>query len=250
VDRRLISAIAHGTHPVAAPLGDGSVRRLLDRALRRGDERVLDLGCGQGSWLARALTDRPGVRAEGVDIDADAIAAGRKVMAEAGHQDRVVLHTQDAKEFPSAHSFDVVLSVGAAHAFGGLLPTLAAARGHLAPGGTALVGDAFWEREPTRATLDAGFTAEEYDDLATTLDRVMADGWTPVYGHVSTAEEWDDYEWSWTGTLADWALTHPKHPGHGDALAAANDHRRAWLHGYRGTLGFVTLLLRRTSQPL
>ena len=29
--------------------------------------------------------------------------------------------------------------------------------------------------------------------------------------------------------------------------ALAAEHRTGWLHGYRGTLGFVTLVLRRTS---
>jgi precorrin-6B methylase 2 len=54
MDRQLISALAHADHPVAAPLTDESVRRLLDHAIRRGDERLLDLGCGGGAWHIRA----------------------------------------------------------------------------------------------------------------------------------------------------------------------------------------------------
>jgi SAM-dependent methyltransferase len=247
MQRERISAIAHGDHPIAAPLGDDTVDRLLDRALSRGDERILDLGCRQGTWLLGALSGRPDARGDGVDIDAAAIAAGRQATAAAGVADRVQLHAQDANAFTAPYPFDLVLSVGAAHAFGGLLPTLHAARRQLAPGGIALVGDGFWEREPTQATLDIGFTTDEYDDLATTIDRIAAEGWTPVYAHVSTPQEWDDYEWSWTGTLARWALDHPDDPDSGDALKAASEHRTGWLHGYRGVLGFVTLLLRRTD---
>lgn len=247
MDRRLISAIAHTDHPIAAPLGDDSVRRLLDRALGRGDERLLDLGCAEATWLVRALTGRPGLRADGIDIDAATIIKSRKAIAEAGLGDRLTLHAQDAKEFTSPDRYDVVLSVGATHAFGGLQPTLDAARTHLAPGGTVLFGDGFWEREPNQTTLDAGFAVDEYDDLATTVDRITADGWTPIYGHVSTLQEWDDYEWCWTGSLSGWALDTADDQDRAAALEAARAHRHTWLHGYRGTLGFVTLLLRRTA---
>lgn len=247
MDRQRISAIAHGDHPIAAPLDEHSVRRLLERALLRGDEHVLDLGCGHGAWLVRALGGRPGVRAEGVDVDPGALDGARRAAAEAGLEDRIRFHAQDAKAFTSPDRFDLVLCVGATHAFGGLLPALRAARGHLAAGGSVLVGDGFWEREPDEAALRVGFRADEYADLATIVDRVVADGWTPVYGHVSSLQEWDDYEWSWTGTLSRWALDHPEEPGQGDALETAQRHRDGWLRGYRGTLGFVTLLLRSTS---
>lgn len=248
MDRLQLSAIAHSDHPISAPLGDDSVRRLLDRALGRGGERLLDLGCAEATWLVRALTDRPGLRADGVDIDAATIITSRKAIAEAGLSDRLTLHAQDAKAFTSPDRYDVVLSVGATHAFGGLQPTLDAVRTHLAPGGTVLFGEGFWESEPNQTTLDAGYAVDEYDDLATTVDRITADGWTPVYGHVSTLQEWDDYELCWTGSLARWALDNADNPGSEAALEAAGAHRHTWLHGYRGALGFVTLLLRRTTQ--
>ncbi|MFC8130249.1 SAM-dependent methyltransferase [Streptomyces sp. NPDC057302] len=244
--RHEISAIAHSGHPIAAPLHDDSVQALLDRALPHDEATLLDLGCGSGTWMMRAQHARPGLRAVGVDNNADGITAARRAAADAGLADRTEFHAQDATEFTSPHLYDVVVSVGATHAFGGLLPTLRAAGSHLSPGGSVLVGEGFWEREPGQAVLDAGFAADEYADLATTVDRVVADGWIPVHGHVSTLQEWDDYEWSWTGDLSRWALDHPEHPDAGQALDAAAAHRNAWLHGYRGTLGFVTLLLRRT----
>jgi hypothetical protein len=141
----------------------------------------------------------------------------------------------------------VVLSVGAAYAFGGLLPALDAAQTHLAEDGVILLGDSFWEHEPdatVRAELEDG--PQKYADLPTTIASIVDNGWTPVYGHISTLEEWDEYEWCWTGSLAQWALDHPQHPDHEQALKTSAAHRSGWLNGYRGVLGFVVLLLRRT----
>ncbi|MFF7458816.1 SAM-dependent methyltransferase [Kitasatospora sp. NPDC008115] len=247
MDRQTISRLAHARHPIAAPLSDASVGALLERALAPEQEgRALDLGCGRAAWLLRALGARPRWRAVGVDVDAAALALARESAEALGAQRRIGLHHQDAREFTDTRPFELVLNVGATHVFGGLLPALDAARAFLAPGGRVLVGEGFWEREPSVAALAAlGAGREDYADLATTVDRVTADGWTPVSGHVSTRQEWDDYEFSWTGSLAQWALDHPEHPDAAGARAAADLHRAEWLHGYRGTLGFVTLLLRR-----
>ncbi|MGW3287974.1 SAM-dependent methyltransferase [Streptomyces sp. NPDC001002] len=244
MNREEMSKIAHGRHPIKSPLDDDSVRRLLARGAPRGDERVLDLGCGGGEWLLRALAMGPRLHAEGVDISKDALAQARRAASDRGVEERLVLHHQEAAGFTSPQPFDLVLSVGAAHAFGGLLPTLAAARKHLAPGGRVLIGDGFWEREPSPEAIEM---LGDFADLATTVDRVVADGWTPVDGHVSTRRELDDYEWACWGTLAEWALDHAADPESADVLATAGIRRSEWLRGYRDSFGFVSLILRRTS---
>ncbi|MFJ6086753.1 SAM-dependent methyltransferase [Streptomyces sp. NPDC092369] len=244
MNREQMSRIAHAGHPIKSPLDDESVRRLLARGAPRGDERVLDLGCGGGEWLLRALATGPRLRAEGVDISEDALAQAREAASRQGVADRLVLHRQEAADFVASQPFDLVLSVGAAHAFGGLLPTLAAARKHLAPGGRVLIGDGFWDRQPSPEAVEM---LGDFADLATTVDRVVANGWTPVDGHVSTRRELDDYEWACWGTLAEWALDRPADPDSADVLATAGTRRSEWLRGYRDTWGFVSLILRRTA---
>lgn len=158
-----------------------------------------------------------------------------------------LVHT-DVRGWAAAERFDVILSVGAAYAFGGALPTLAAAGEHLHPGGRVLLGECIWEQAPSQQALTLlGATVEDCDDLPTTVDAVASAGWVPLEGHVSSLAEWDAYEWSWTGSLARWALDHPDHPDSSSVMTASVEHRRAWLEGYRGTLGFLAMLLGRSA---
>jgi SAM-dependent methyltransferase len=234
--------ITHADHPIAAPLSEDAIAAVLRHA---DATRLLDLGCGQAIWPLRALTHRPGARAVGIDVNGDGLAWAAKEAERLGVADRLELHEMSAADYRSPEPFDAVLCVGATHAFGGLLPTLAAARRHLAPGGRVVVGEGFWEREPGPAALAAlGAEPGDFADLSGTVDEILADGWAPVHGHTSTLDEWDAYEWSWTGSLTRWALDHADHPSAAEAMTTAAEHRTGWLHGYRGTLGFVTLVLR------
>ncbi|WP_314250095.1 SAM-dependent methyltransferase [Streptomyces kutzneri] len=243
MSREEISGIAHADHPIKAPLDDESVGHMLRHGLPRGDERVLDLGCGTAEWLLRALATRPHLQAEGVDVSEAALRQAGRAASELGVEERLVLHHQEAAAFGSRQPFDLVISVGATHAFGGLLPTLAAAREHLAPGGRVLIGESFWDRDPSPAAIEA---FGDLADLATTVDLVVADGWTPVHGHVSTRAELDAYEWACWGSLASWALGHADEPAVAQALETATLARSQWLHGYRDSFGFVCLVLRQT----
>ncbi|MFF2787963.1 SAM-dependent methyltransferase [Streptomyces sp. NPDC058049] len=245
MSREQISAIAHADHPIKSPLADDSVGRLLEHGLPRGDERVLDLGCGTAEWLLRALETRPHLYAEGVDVSDVSLTQARRAATTRGVDERLVLHRQEAADYGSSQPFDLVISIGATHAFGGLLPTLAAAREHLAPGGRVLIGESFWDRTPSPEAVEM---VGELADLATTVDLVVADGWTPVHAHVSTRSELDAYEWACWGSLAAWALDHPDDPAAAQARETADAARSEWLHGYRDSFGFLCLVLRRTSE--
>lgn len=246
MNRERLSRIAHTGHPVKAPVDDPAVARLLGHALPSGGERVLDLGCGGAEWLLRALAAYPDLRAEGVDLSADALDGARRAAAERGLADRLTLHHRAAGDFSSPEPFDTVVSVAASHAFGGLLPTLEAARAHLAPGGRVLVGEGYWEREPTPEAVEM---LGPLSDLAGTVEQVAGAGWVPVQGHISTRAELDAYEWACWGSLAAWALDHPGDPESAEVLETAATRRTQWLRGYRDAFGFVFLVLRRADRP-
>lgn len=241
MDRELISSVAHRWHPIAAPLSTSSVRRLVQRAGLRPGDHVLDVGCGPGAWLTCLLEQHPGVTAVGVDRSAAALAAARA----GAHRmaDRVEWVEADAAAW-RGDRFDVVLCIGATHVFGGLTGTLTAVRRHLVPGGRVLVGDGVWDVPPSPRALDAlGAGADDFTDAAGLLATARQLGFEPSYGHLSTSAEWDEYEWSWTGSLTQWALTEAPPAQRHEALRIAEEHRTEWLEGYRGELGFATVVL-------
>jgi len=95
---------------------------LLDQLALRGDERILDLGCGRGAVLLMADQRLTTGRAVGVDLwkkedqsGNSADATWRNAAAE-GVSDRVELHTANMTALPLAeNSFDVVVSSVAIH---------------------------------------------------------------------------------------------------------------------------------------
>jgi hypothetical protein len=138
-----------------------------------------------------------------------------------------------------------VLCIGATHAFGGLAPTLTAVRRCLQRGGRVLLGDGFWEQPPTEAALTAlGAEPGELPAAAGVVAAALDAGFEPGFGHISTLAEWDRYEWSWTGALASWAVAEAEAADRDEALELARTHRREWLAGYRGSLGFLTVVLQ------
>jgi SAM-dependent methyltransferase len=88
----------------------------------RGDERILDMGCGRGGVLTMAAALLSSGRAVGVDVWRAADQSGnseeatRSNVTLEGVEDRVELHTADMRQMPfEAESFDVVLSSLAIH---------------------------------------------------------------------------------------------------------------------------------------
>lgn len=246
MDRSEIFDIAHRRHPIAAPVARERLRELVGWLSPGDGARVVDLGCGEGEWLQELLTAHPGTTGVGIDHMLPTSAARRA--GERGLRDRVRWIETDAAAWDDG-AFDVVLCVGASHAFGRLADMLAAVRRHLRPGGQALVGDSIWEGTPSAAALAAlEVPADAYPELAGLVAAFRAHGFEPSFGHVSTLAEWDAYQLSWTGSVVDWAMREaPTVEDRDQALAVAREQRDAWIGGARRELGFATFVLHDTA---
>ena len=245
MDRQRLSSIAHSHHPIAAPISGVNVNRLLRRAGRGPAARILDLGCGEAAWAMQALAHYPDGVADGIDLSPYALERAAEAAAVRGLTERLTLHERDASGYVPDGDYDLVMCVGVTHVFGGFRETIESAGRHVRPDGVLLVGELFWASSPTP---DLTTFFGELTDLAGLADAAEEGGWTPIYVHVSDQAEWDTYEWSWVGSLTEWALDNPGHPDAADALDEARSHREQWLRGYRGVAGFATMVLRRVEK--
>ena len=226
MERATLSRIAHRHHPIAAPGVAGAGPRPAVTALASAERRRRSTSAAV-RVLARAarLQAGPHRRRRG-----HRPPAGRRPRPQrSDHLGRG--GRRPVRGRAGRHR----ICIGASHAFGGLAPTLSAVRRHLRPGGQVLLGDALWERPPSAAAQEALQAGP--DEFPTSPDcspdprRRLRAG----HGHVSTLGEWDDYEWSWTGSLTEWALREaPSQAERAEALAVAQQHRDEWLLGYRG----------------
>lgn len=157
-------------------------RRVLDRMRLRGDERVLDAGCGTGRDGAALLARWPGVGLVGVDGSEQMVRQARVRLG-----DDVELHVADLTEpLPLTDPVEAVMSVAAFHWItdhdllfanlaavmrpGARLTSDCGGRGQLAILASALVevtgrgglGASFKGVDETRASLQAaGFDVED-----------------------------------------------------------------------------------------
>jgi ubiquinone/menaquinone biosynthesis C-methylase UbiE len=136
---------------------------LLDQLELRGDERVLDLGCGRGAVLLLAAGHLTTGRAVGVDLwrkadqSGNAAEATRRNAVAEGVSDRVELHTADVTALPfEAGSFDLVVSNVAIHNVRGRAgreKAIEEAVRVLRPGGRLMIAD-LWATRLYRAHLE------------------------------------------------------------------------------------------------
>jgi SAM-dependent methyltransferase len=226
-----------------SPLSDARVERILRTLQPLDGARVVDVGCGWAELLLRIAAAHGSVSAVGIDTDRAAIEHGRANAAARGLTDRVELHVEQARQW-AAPAADVAICVGASHAWGGTADALDALRAMVRPGGRILLGEGFWLRAPTDAAMAAlGGDPEEFGSLADLVDLAVAHGLRPLAVSQASTDEWDAFESGYALARERWLLAHPDDPQAQRIRAEADEHRRRWLRGYRGVLGFAYLTL-------
>jgi SAM-dependent methyltransferase len=137
---------------------------LLDQLGLRGDERILDIGCGRGAVLLLAAQHLTTGRAIGIDLwrirdqsGNSADATRRNALAE-GVADRIELHTADMMALPfDDNSFNLVVSSIAIHNINRRASrdkAIDEAVRVLRPGGRLMIAD-IWSIRQYRARLAA-----------------------------------------------------------------------------------------------
>jgi cyclopropane fatty-acyl-phospholipid synthase-like methyltransferase len=224
-----------------APLSEEHASLLIRRLDIRQGSSLLDLGCGWGELLLRAVESAGVTTGTGIDSDPDAIARGRALAAERGLDARVRFVAGAAADWQQPA--DRVICVGAAHALGGAEAALAALTRNLQQGGRLLFGDGCWEHPPSEEA--ATLFGDSVRPLTDIIDYAQRAGWRIL--HLSTADqrEWDDFESTWRAGRQEWLLANPSD----ERAPSVRDEVDAQLHQYVGTyravLGFCYLVLGR-----
>jgi cyclopropane fatty-acyl-phospholipid synthase-like methyltransferase len=229
-----------------APLSSARADAIAAALVADGPDTVLDIGCGWGELLLRVVAAGSTTKGKGIDADAELLARARANAAARGLADRVEFVEAPA---PTEHErADVVICVGADHAFGDQSDALTALYGMVKPGGLLLFGTGFWEQAPTSdQAASLGFEPDSLPDLAGLVDLAISTGFRPLTIQSANRDEWEAFE---SGFLADREQWLRRNSGHPDAVefrAKADAHRCGWLRGYRDVLGFAYLTLARAS---
>lgn len=225
------------------PLSETHAELLLRRLEVPESGSVLDLGCGWGELLLRAVaaTGDSATRGVGVDTYGPDLERGRRNARDRGLVHRVTF--TEASAVDSDESADRVLCIGATHAWGGTRAALDGLVQTIKPGGRVLFGDGFWEQPPGATAVE--IFGEEVVALNDLVGLAHSAGWQVL--HISQADqlEWDDFESSWRLGRHRWLAEHADAPEAAEVRRELQDGLLEYLDVYRGVLGFCYLVLAR-----
>jgi trans-aconitate 2-methyltransferase len=120
-------------------LQEAMASEVLERLQLRGDEAVLDVGCGDGRLSARIAERLAHGSVLGVDASADMIGFARDKFAAAQPQGRLSFEVADARRLSYDRRFDLVVSFNALHWVPEQAAALRGIAAALRPGGRALL---------------------------------------------------------------------------------------------------------------
>jgi cyclopropane fatty-acyl-phospholipid synthase-like methyltransferase len=225
-----VRARAHARLTFNAPLSEERAARLVHLLALAPGRHALDVGCRWGELLLRVVAAHPASTGTGIDGDRRALDRGRRAAAERGLYERVEFVEGDITTFDDRG--DLVLCVGAAHAWGGATAALRELRERVERGGMLLFADGFWQRPPG---AEARRLFGELPVLDGLFQVARAAGFAIEHAEPSTQEEWDAFEQSWRRGVetADDPVVR----------LAAVERERDYRESYRGVLGFAWLVL-------
>lgn len=227
-----------------APLSDARADSIARALAARGPSTVLDVGCGWGELLLRTVVATDSATGLGVDTNGRTLDRGRANATARGLAGRVTFEEGDGAA--RRDGADVVICIGADHAFGSQSDALAALHGLARPGGIALFGSGFWQRPPSEHEAESlGMQVDSLTDLAGLIEIAIAHGFRPLNIQSANNDEWEQFESGYLSDWEEWLFANSDHPDADGLRAKADTHRTEWLRGYGRVFGFAYLTLGR-----
>lgn len=233
-----------------APVSESKITSQIAALALNENEKILDVGCGCGEVLLR-IGERYKVQGTGIDASQDNIREARRRATQRNILGHVDFIEADAQSWcVERESLDIVLCLGASHAFGlgpkAYLNALQHMIPMVRPGGRLLISEGYAKqpipnsyREFIGDSTTDDMTHESNVQAGKTLGLVPHGAWT------SSDDEWDEFEWTYQRIVEKRA----NNPNADEAAATKLLQRRKWMDGYlrwgRDTLGYGTYLFVR-----
>lgn len=230
---------------INSPISADRLAKMVRRAVAHQPRTVIDHGCGWGEALLQVLAASPGATGLGIDVHGPDITRAVALAEERGLEARARFVNASSADVDDERA-DLLINLGAYHAFGSPQEALARLRTLLHPGGRLLFGFEFWTRTPTDEELShmwEGTTADECQLLPDMLDLITSLGWRVLDLFESTVREWDEFERGRQRDREEWLIAHPDHEKAAAIRGELDEDRNRWIRGTRSVMGFAVVLL-------
>jgi SAM-dependent methyltransferase len=211
------------------------------------NDRVLEIASGKGEFIIR-LAEQYDIEGIGVDLSPYFVSDAKKKHQQRIPNARLSFVEMDGADYEPkpGESFNLVACIGASWIYGGYRGTLKALNEMAAPGCWVIVGEPYWQREPTDEYLEA--IGEKHSAYGTHYENMKVGqelGLKLVYTLVSNQDDWDRYEGLQWYAADKWASENPDDADVEEVLKRISKNREIYLRWGRATLGWAIYLFKK-----
>lgn len=244
--------IASAGQNMDVPLTQAHLLQLARMCDVNSGTRVLDLACGKGEMLVQWAREFD-LQGTGVDENEAAIDVAQHRAGELEVWSQVHFVVAEVLEYPQAfHQYNIVSLLSATVTGVSLVEMITLMREALKTeaGGLLLVGDMFWQKEPTPEVCQAlGVERDWLHTMSSLLAQFNAAGVELMDMLIPSTADWDAYyTQQWRGCLA-WLRDNPEHEDAPALREWLHRNRQNYLNYERDFLGWGVFVLSVPGQP-
>jgi SAM-dependent methyltransferase len=236
MSRQQLSSEAHKHLSHANPLSVDQMHHLLEAVLARQPQTALEVGCGAGEF-AIELAKRQNMQVVALDTNPYALARAAAAASATPLLGTVEFRQSPALEYSGA-PVDLLVCIGASHAFGAPRQALQTLRSLLKPTGTLVFAELNWATKPSADFLNFLQASEEDYWAVEDGENAFAEAGLQVeLAIVASADAWRSYETGLLNGKLEFAKSLPTDRAAEIVEAATTWYRAYEAHG-RHFLGF------------
>jgi spermidine synthase len=239
--------ITHRKHVFCNPMSVEKFEELIALLRLEPEDRVLEIATGKGEFIIQ-LAEHYEIEGIGVDISPYCVSDAKEKQQQRIPNAKLSFIEMNGADYQPEErgSFDLVACIGASWIYGGHRETLKALNEMAAPGSWVVVGEPYWQREPTAEHLEA--IGEKRSTYGTHYKNVKVGqelGLKLVYTLVSNQDDWDRYEGLQWYATEQWAREHPDDPDLEEVLKRVRENKENYLKWGRETFGWAIYVFQK-----